>query len=343
MLHNPVNALIEELNKKAGVSELIINRVDNVYVEKDGHLIRLDARFSDDELDEFCQDIAQFNRKEFSSYVPILDGNLPDGSRVNFIHKDYTGNSHVITIRRYIKSIKTFDGTPQIFGLSPEWMNFLKILVKARVNVMISGGTGVGKTTFLNLMLQEIPAKERIITIEDTRELQFNLPNVVRLESRPGVGEIKGLSIRDLLKNTLRMRPDRIIVGEVRGGEVFDLLQAMNTGHEGSMASVHANSPGECLSRLENLFLLSGYDIPIKPLRYQIGTAVDFILQIKRDKQGVRVLHQVTEIAGMEGDKILMQDIGVQKDGELKFTGLVPSRMARLIKAGLPKDFFIGT
>ena len=211
------------------------------------------------------------------------------------------------------------------------------------MNVVISGGTGVGKTTFLNLLLQELSFKERVITIEDTRELQLSLPNVVRLEARPPVADLKGLTVRELLRNTLRMRPDRIIVGEVRGEEVFDLLQAMNTGHEGSMTSVHANSPGECLLRLENLYMLSGYELPLKALRYQICTAIDFIIQIKRDKDGHRIIHQVTEVANMEGDRILTQDIGTWKDGEFRFTGLVPSKVAKLQKAGLSKDFFVGT
>lgn len=343
MSKNKVSDLIEEIGKKSGISEVIINKLDNVYVEKDGELIRIDVKFTEEEVDEFCRDLARHNRKIFSPDYPIMDGNLPDGSRVNLIHKDYTNTCHAITIRRYMKSIKTFDGSPGIFGLSPDWMYFLKILVKARMNIVVAGGTGVGKTTFLNLLLQEIPPKERIITIEDTRELQFNLPNVVRLEARPPVADLKGLTIRDLLKNTLRMRPDRIIVGECRAGEVFDLLQAMNTGHEGSMTSVHANSSGEALSRLENLYLLSGYDLPIKALRYQISTAIDFIIQIRRDKDGKRVVAQVCEISNMEGDKILMQDLGAFKNGEFKFNGLVPSCFERLQKAGLAKDFFVGT
>lgn len=343
MNKNRINDLIDELSKKAGISELIINKVDNVYVEREGELLRLDVKFSEEEVDDFCQQIAKYNRKEFGPLTPILDGNLPDGSRVNFIHKDYTKSSHAVTIRRYSKSIRTFDASPGIFGINKSFAEFLKMLVRARMNIMVAGGTGVGKTTFLNLMLQEIPPKERVITIEDTRELQFNLPNVVRLEARPPLNDLKGLTIRELLKNTLRMRPDRIIVGEVRGGEVFDLLQAMNTGHDGSMASVHANSPGECLMRLENLFLLSGYDMPMRALRYQISSAINFIIQIKRDKNGNRVLFQLSEIAGMEGDRILMQDIAMHKDGELKFTGMVPACIEKLAKAGLPRDFFVNT
>jgi len=339
--NNKINTLIEELSKKSGISELIINRLDNIYVEREGELLRLDMKITEEDLEEFCQEIAEYNRKEFDSVHPILDGNLPDGSRVNFLHKDYTKSTHAITIRRYSKSIKSFDSTPGIFGLSKSISDFLRYLVKARLNFIVSGGTGVGKTTFLNLMLQEIPVSERVITIEDTRELQFNLPNVVRLEARPPYNELKGLTIRDLLKNTLRMRPDRIIVGEVRGGEVFDLLQAMNTGHEGSLASIHSNSPGECLMRIENLYLLSGYELPIKALRYQIATAVNFILQIKRDKTGNRIVSQLTEICGMEGDRILMQDILIHKDGELKFTGMVPSCMEKLVKVGFPRDYFM--
>lgn len=248
-----------------------------------------------------------------------------------------------MTIRKYLKNIKTFGDAPGIFGLSPEWVSFIQTLVKARMNVVVSGGTGVGKTTFLNLLLQEIDHKERVITIEDTRELQFQHANTVRLEARPAAGTNQGLAIRDLLKNTLRMRPDRIIVGEVRGGEVFDLLQAMNTGHEGSMTSVHANSPSECLMRLENLYLLSGYEIPLKALRYQIDSAVDFIIQIKRNKTGERVVQQLTELAGMEGERILMQDIGINRGDGMSFTGLVPACAAKLQAVGLPKDFFINT
>jgi pilus assembly protein CpaF len=343
MSKNTINQLIEELSKTAGVSELIINKLDHIFVEKDGELIRLDLKLNESEVEEFCQLQAAFNRKHFDENNPILDGNLPDGSRINFLHKNYTNDTHAITIRRYLKSIKTFDSSPGIFGLTPKWITLLKSIIKARLNIVVAGGTGVGKTTFLNLLLQEIPPKERIITIEDTRELQFNLPNVVRLESRPAIGDHKGLSIRDLLKNTLRMRPDRIIVGECRGAEVFDLLQAMNTGHEGSMTSIHANSPGECLSRLENLYLLSGYDLPMKALRFQISTAVDFIIQIRRDKKGNRIVSHLTEVTNMEGDRVLMQDLGSATDKGLAFNGLVPSCFERLQKAGLSREFFIDT
>lgn len=340
MNKNLVQEFIDELSRKLVITEFIINGNDNVYVEKDGELIRMDIKFTDDQIEDFCQTIAEYNKKSFGPLMPIMDGNLPDGSRVNFIHKDYTRSSHAITIRKYLKNITTFDVSPGIFGLSEKWTYFLRMIVKARMNAVVSGGTGVGKTTFLNLMLQEINPKERIITIEDTRELQFNFSDVVRLEARSAVGGGPGLSARDLLKNTLRMRPDRIIVGEVRGGEVFDLLQAMNTGHEGSMTTVHANSPSESLIRLENLYLLSGYDLPLRALRFQISSAIDFIIQIKRNKNGKRIVSQITEVTNMEGDRILLQDVGILKNDKLVFSGLVPSCAERLYHSGLPKDFF---
>src|SRR5690606_38753426 len=200
MARNRIYDLLDEIAKSSGISEVIINKPDNVFVEKDGELIRLDLQLSDVEVDSFCKDIAKYNRKEFSELSPILDGNLPDGSRVNIIHKNYTNTTHAVTIRRYSKSIQTFDTAKGIFGLDEQWVRFLKLMVKARMNIVVSGGTGVGKTTFLNLMLQEIPPSERVITIEDTRELKFNLPNVVRLEARPPVLDQGGLTIRELLK-----------------------------------------------------------------------------------------------------------------------------------------------
>lgn len=338
---NNIDELLSELSRKAGVSELIINKGDSVYIEKDGDLIRLDARFTHEEIDRFANEAAKLNHKNFGPDYPVLDGILPDGSRINVIHKNYTGTSHAITIRRYSQTIKKFESSPGIFGLSADWVEFLKTLVKAKMNIVISGGTAVGKTSLLNLLLQEISLRERVITIEDTRELQFGLPDVVRLEAKPVMEN--GLTIRDLVKNTLRMRPDRIVVGEVRGAEVFDLLQAMNSGHEGCMTSVHANSPGECISRLENLYFLAGFDVPLRAIRYQLNSAIDFIIQIRKEKDGSRIVSQVTEISGMEGDRILQQDVGVIRNGKLQFTGLVPSVVAKLQEAGLSKEFFIGT
>ncbi len=343
-MQNPANKiwqLIADLNKKIGISEVIINKPDGVFVEVNGEIIRLDYLLTDDDIEEFANDVAEFNRRPFGAEAPILDGNLPDGSRINIISKDYCKTSHSITIRRYSKAIKTFDGSPGIFGLTPPMVNLLKGMVRARFNILVSGGTGVGKTTFMNLMLQEFSTKDRIITIEDTRELQLTQPNLVRLEAKPAFGQLLGLTQRDLVKNTLRMRPDRIVVGEVRGAEAFDLLQAMNTGHEGTLASIHSNSPGECLIRLENLFMLAGYELPMKALRFQISEAIDYIVQIKRDKKGNRHITQITEITGMEGERITMQDLAATKNGEFKLTGLVPASFERLIEAGISKEFFL--
>jgi pilus assembly protein CpaF len=338
---NSVWAMLKDLSQKKGITEIIINQPNNIFVERAGEFIRLSIKLDRYDIDSFIQDAADFNNKTFDDQNPILDGRLPDGSRINVISDGFALKTPAITIRKYLKNIKDFDSSPGIFGLEPKIVTLLSAMVHAKFNIVIAGGTGVGKTTFLNLMLQELSPSERIITIEDTRELSFSAPNVVRLESRSAssAGEV-ALGIRDLVKNTLRMRPDRIIIGEVRGGEVFDLLQAMNTGHEGSMASVHANTPVECLNRLENLFLLAGYDIPIKAIRSQIYTAVDFIIQIGRNNEGQRVLKNITEVTSMEQDKITMQDIGKQVNGEFKLTGLVPDRIKALMEFGIKSDLF---
>lgn len=344
---NPQNSvweLLKDLDKKAGVTEVIINNPQVVYVEHLGDLVKLNLQLNSQDIDTFVKEVAKLNQQDFGPAHPVLDGSLPDGSRINIISKEYALNGPAITIRRYMKNIRTFDSSPNVFGLDANWIFFLKTLVAAKVNIMVSGGTGVGKTTFLNLLLQEIDQMQRVVTIEDTRELSFTLPNVVRLESRSAnftSGAI--LKTRDLVKNTLRMRPDRIIIGEVRGEEVFDLLQAMNTGHDGSMASVHASSTGECLNRLENLYLLAGYDVPTRSIRQQVGSALNFIIQLKRDRDGKRVVAQIAELAGFEGERVLMQDVGLYKDGKLQFTGLVPKCMPRLVTAGLPNDFFVNT
>jgi pilus assembly protein CpaF len=205
------------------------------------------------------------------------------------------------------------------------------------MNIIVSGGTGVGKTTFLNLLLRELSPAERVVTIEDTIEISLSLPNVVRLEAS---GQQK-LTMSDLVKNTLRMRPDRIIIGEVRGGELFDLLQAMNTGHEGSMSSIHANNTGECLNRMENLFLMSGFDLPFHVVRKQMALGIDFIVQLNRDREGNRIISQITEVTGMEANTVLTQDIALAEDGPLLKTGLSPQNRRKLEKmGGLRPDFF---
>lgn len=342
---NPQNSvwkMVEELSKKSGITEVIINNVDNVYIEREGELIRLNMKHAPDHINAFIKDVASLNKTNFNAKQPILDGSLPDGSRINIISSDFTGSAPAITIRKYLKTIQAFDSSPDIFGLDERMVRFLKACVQAKMNLIISGGTGNGKTTFMNLLLQEISSIERVITIEDTRELQVRLPNCVRLLSKVSSNpEAKSLSTRDLLKNTLRMRPDRIIIGEVRGEEAFDLLQAMNTGHDGSMCTIHSNNPPEAVSRLENLFMFAGFDIPVKAIRQQITSAVDFIIQLDRNRDGKRIVSKITEINGMEGDRILMSDIVSTQNGKPVLTGLVPQSMKSLMEYGLTSDFFL--
>lgn len=342
MSTNTVWKLLEDLRKKQGITEIIINAPDNVYIERTGDLIRLDVQLKPDDILSFCKEVAKFNKANFGVQHPIVDGTLPDGSRINIISPMYTNSGPAITIRKYLQTIKKFDELSGEFGLSEKWIMFLKTLVVAKKNIIISGGTGNGKTTFLNLLMQEIATKERVLTIEDTRELSFNLPNTVRLLAQKNLNGVdKPLSTRELLKNTLRMRPDRIIIGEIRGEEAFDLLQAMNTGHDGSMCTIHSNSPAEALSRLENLFLFSGFDVPVRVVRKQISTAVDYVIQLERTRSGKRIVSRVTEVGTMEGETILTQEIGSRSDEGPLFTGLAPQNMASLIDYGLDMDFFI--
>ncbi|MCP4912008.1 MAG: CpaF family protein [Oligoflexia bacterium] len=339
-MKNQVWNLIDELNQKKGITEIAINGPKKVFVERAGQFIQLNYPISLEDLNEFASDVAKQNQTEFSQSNPILDGRLPDGSRINIIHERYSQGTPAITIRKYLKSITSFDENPKIFGLDAHWINLLKAMVGSRMNIIVSGGTGVGKTTFMNLMLNELAQAERVITIEDTLELSLNIPNVVRLEGS-FAAKNSGIGPRDLVRNTLRMRPDRIIIGEVRGGELFDLLQAMNTGHDGSMSSIHANSPSDCLTRIENLFLMAGYDVPNAVVRKQMAMGIDYIIQITRDREGNRVLGSILELTGMEGNNILSQQILVREEGELVSTGITPKNFEKLCQmGGLEKDFF---
>jgi len=343
---NPVWKFLDEIATKKGITEIVINSPKSVFVERDGKFIQLNVGFEKNEVITFIQEIAKFNQKSCDADNPILDGNLPDGSRINVIVEPFSTGNPAITIRRYLRNIKTFASSPGVFCLFDQWIEFFKSAVKARCNIVVAGGTGVGKTTFLNLLLQEIPHDERVITIEDTRELNFDHPNLVRLEAaRKNLASDKLVSLRDLVKNTLRMRPDRIIIGEVRGGELFDLLQAMNTGHDGSMTSIHASSTGECIQRMETLFLLAGFDVPHKVVRQMISTAVDFIVQLSRSKDGKRIVAEIIELTGMDGDTILHQTIASfdADDGGLKMADVAPQCLAKLHEqGGLPLAFFQG-
>jgi len=341
---NPVWKFMEEIASKKGITEIVINGPKSVFVEREGKFIQLNLTFTKNDTLKFVQDIATYNRKRCDPDNPIMDGNLPDGSRINVIIEPFSMGFPAITIRRYMRGIRTFDGSPGAFMLFQKWVEFFKAAVKARTNIIVSGGTGVGKTTFLNLLISEIPHDERVITIEDTLELAINHPNMVRLEAaQKSLTSDKIITLRDLVKNTLRMRPDRIIIGEVRGGELFDLLQAMNTGHEGSMTSLHANGPAECIQRMETLFLLAGFEVPHKVIRQMLASAIDFIVQLSRSKDGKRIVSEIIEVTGMEGDNLLSQKIATfdPEDGGLKFTGIAPACLSKLHKAGgLPLDFF---
>ncbi|MBF0361622.1 MAG: CpaF family protein [Oligoflexia bacterium] len=336
--------LLDELSIKKGITEITINSPNNTFVEKEGRFFLLDIKLSEQEIFEFTKEIASFNNKKCDQNNPILDGNLPDGSRINIIHPPFVKPTPVITIRKYLSHILSFKDSPSIFGLNEKWITFIRAAIKGKLNMIVCGGTGAGKTTMLNLLLQEIPKEERVITIEDTRELNFKIPNLVHLVAGAGSGsDVKSgitLSIRDLVKNTLRMRPDRIIIGEVRGGEIFDLLQAMNTGHDGSMASIHASSPAECLTRMNTIYMLAGYDIPMRAIKGQISQAINFLVQISRNKEGERIVSEIAEITGMEGENILMQVLARYENGQLISTGLVPHCMRKLEHGGLKRDFF---
>lgn len=341
---NTVWNLINELSTKKGITEIVINNPRTVFVEREGKFIQLNVNLTKSDMYSFINEVAAYNKKECNSDMPIIDGTLPDGSRFNAVIEPFANTSPAITIRRYLKRIQNFDQSPEIFGLSPYWINFLRAAVHARLNIVVSGGTGVGKTTMLNLLLNEIPHEERLVTIEDTLELSFPHINIVRMEAgfKNLMSQVK-VSARDLVKNSLRMRPDRIIIGETRGGELFDLLQAMNTGHDGSMTSIHSSSTGECFSRMETLYLMAGFEVPYHVVRRQIASAVDLIIQISRSRNGQRIVSHIAEVAGMEGDVIQSQTIAHNPEGMLVSTGLPSLHIKKLHEhGGLPLDFFSG-
>jgi len=338
---NPLWKFLGELDSKNDINEIMINGAQNIFVEQKGKFIQLKAEFSKQNLYDFIHDVAKFNKKECNEESPILDGVLPNGNRINIVCEPVAYGNPAISIRKYIARNISLISNPQLFGLGEEWALFLQAVVKAKLNCIVSGGTSVGKTTFLNLLLSEITLSERIVVIEDTRELSISIPNVVRLETIQKSNKNYLVSTRDLVKNSLRMRPDRIIVGEVRGAEAFDLLQAMNTGHDGSLSSIHANSARESLFRLETLCLLSGYDLPIHAIRKQMSSAIDFIIHLKRTSKGERYVSVIRELTGMEGDTIISQDIALSDGGTLKWSGNTPEKYHKLVEiGGLPNNFF---
>lgn len=345
---------IQKLLDDEDVSEVMVNGPDHVYVEKKGQLILSDVKFEDNAeilkvIDRIILPLGR--RVDFDS--PTVDARLPDGSRVNAVIPPVAIDGASITIRKFKKDKLTIKQLVGFGSLTDAMAEFLRACVISRLNVVVSGGTGSGKTTLLNVLSGFIPSDERIVTIEDAAELQMQQEHVVRLETKaPNIDGRGQVTIRDLVRNSLRMRPDRIIVGECRGGETLDMLQAMNTGHDGSLTTLHANTPRDALSRTETMVLMAGMDLPVKVVRQQISAAIDLIVQQTRLKDGSRKVTAITEVAGMEGDTIVLTDIfkfeqtGISEDGKiigaLKPTGIRPLFTPRLDAAGfkLPPEIY---
>ena len=332
------------------IADIMVNGADKVYIETNGKIELTNIRFRDNaQLMNICQRIVSAVGRRVDESSPICDARLMDGSRVNVIAPPLAIDGAALTIRKFKKDKLTLEQLVGFGAMSPERAEVLKIIARCRCNVLISGGTGSGKTTLLNCMTQFIDVGERVITCEDAAELQLQQPHVVRLETRPPNIEGAGaISMTDLVKNCLRMRPERIIVGEVRGGEAFDLLQAMNTGHDGSMGTVHANNPRGGLSRIENMIAQGGFTLPAKTVRQQIAAAVNVVIQAQRLRDGSRKVTHVTEIVGMEGEVVTLQDLflfefeGEDSEGKIQGrhrpTGLRPKFWDRARYFGLEKE-----
>jgi pilus assembly protein CpaF len=302
---------LEPLLARDDIADIMVNGANKVYIEVNGKVQETPIRFRDNQqLLNICQRIVSQVGRRVDEASPICDARLPDGSRVNVIAPPLAIDGSALTIRKFKKDKLTLDQLVKFGAMSPEGAEILKIIGRVRCNVIISGGTGSGKTTLLNCMTNYIDRDERVITCEDSAELQLQQPHVVRLETRPPNLEGEGqITMRDLVKNCLRMRPERIIVGEVRGAEVFDLLSAMNTGHDGSMGTIHSNSPRECLNRIESMIAMGGFTLPQKTVREIITGSVDIIIQAARLRDGSRRITHITEVLGMEGDVIITQDL----------------------------------
>ena len=338
------------------VTEVMVNGYDKVYVERRGRIHLTNVVFRDDQhVHHIIEKIVSPLGRRIDESSPMVDARLPDGSRVNAIVPPLALNGPILTIRKFSETPLTAENLIEFGTLTQEMVDFLTGCVNVRLNIVVSGGTGSGKTTLLNVLSSFIPSDERIITVEDAAELKLAQEHVVSLETRPPNIEGKGsVTIRDLVRNALRMRPDRIVVGEVRGGEALDMLQAMNTGHDGSLTTGHANSPRDMLSRLETMVLMSGMDLPVRAIREQIASAIDLIVQQSRMRDGSRKVTKITEVQGMEGEVITLQDIFVFKQkgideegyiqGKLQPTGIRPkfSDLFSIEGVELPPNIFGG-
>jgi pilus assembly protein CpaF len=350
---------IDPLLRDDSLTEIMVNGPDRVYVERAGKLTLTDVKFVDEtHLRRIIDKIVSQVGRRVDEANPMVDARLPDGSRVNVIVHPLSIGGPFLTIRKFSADPYKVDDLINFGTLNPQVAHFVRQCVLGRLNIVVSGGTGTGKTTLLNVLSSFIPSDERIVTVEDAKELQLHQDHVLPLESRPpnieGKGEVR---IRDLVKNSLRMRPDRIVVGEVRGGEALDMLQAMNTGHDGSITTVHSNSPRDTLSRIETMTLMAGMDLPVRVIREQMASALDLIVQLSRLRDGSRRVTAVTEVMGMEGDVITLQDIytfdfgaGIDEEGHfrggLRATGVRPSFSEKLSDYGItlePQLFSNGT
>jgi pilus assembly protein CpaF len=341
---------LEPLLADATISEIMVNGADEIWIERDGLLALTEIRFSDEaQLRRIITKMVGQIGRRIDESSPMVDARLPDGSRVNAIIAPLSLSGPLLTIRRF--AVERFDlmELVRVSTLPEPAVQFLRRCVEARLSVLVSGGTGTGKTTLLNALSAAIPDRERIVTIEDAAELQLKQRHTVRLESRPSNIEGEGeVTIRDLVRNALRMRPDRIIVGEVRGAEALDMLQAMNTGHEGSLSTIHANSPRDALNRLETMVLMAGFELPLRAIRHHISSALDVIVQLERLDDGSRHVTAISEVQRMEGEMITLQhifefeyqgfdEVGKVR-GELRSTGLRPSFLPKFERRGMEVD-----
>ena len=351
--YGPIQALLDDPD----VTEIMVNGPKRVYVERKGKLSCSRVVFSDEaHLRRVIEKIVAQVGRRVDEATPMVDARLPDGSRVNAVLAPLAIGGPFLTIRKFAKDPYTVADLIRFGTFSPPVADFLDACVKGRMNIIVSGGTGTGKTTALNVLSSFIPEDERVVTVEDAKELQLRQDHVLAMESRPPNVEGKGeVRIRDLVRNALRMRPDRIVVGECRGGEALDMLQAMNTGHDGSLTTVHANTPRDSLSRIETIVLMAGMDLPVRAIREQMASAIHLIVQLGRLRDGTRRVTHISEVQGMEGDVIVLQDVflfdfamGVDADGrflgELKSTGMRPKLSERLADQGikLSPDLFGG-